>query len=126
MNAVCIQYRNSVFKQYYEWGEKLRVEGLAESELGPKLMPFTLTHTTDLKAAWFLSNRGGGCKNKTHFCHLCACTKDTLTSFSIGDLHSDTLRYTPLLGAFLTWATAILFVASAASLTTTLVKRTVQ
>jgi hypothetical protein len=76
-----------VFKQYYEWGEMLRVEGLAESELGPKLMPFTVTHTTDLKAAWFLSNRGGSCKNKTHFCHLCACTKDTLTSFSIGDLH---------------------------------------
>jgi hypothetical protein len=40
-----------VFKQYYEWGEKLRLEGLAESELGPKLMPFTVTHTTYLKAA---------------------------------------------------------------------------
>jgi len=74
-------------------GEKLRVEGLAESELGPKLMPFTVTHTTDLKAAWFLSNRGGGCKNKTHFCHLCACTKDTLTSYSIGDLRCECCKW---------------------------------
>jgi hypothetical protein len=72
-----------VFKEYYEWGEKLRLEGLAESALGPKLLPFQVTHTTDLKAAWFLSSRGGGCKNKTHFCHLCTCTKDTLTCFTI-------------------------------------------
>jgi hypothetical protein len=34
-----------VFKEYYDWGEKIRHEGLAASELGPKLMPFTVTHT---------------------------------------------------------------------------------
>jgi hypothetical protein len=39
------------------------MEGLCESQFGPKLMPFNLMHTTDLKAAWYLSNRGGGCKN---------------------------------------------------------------
>jgi hypothetical protein len=48
-----------VFKEYYEWGEKLRLEGLPESELGPKLMPFNVTHTPDLKGAWFLCGRGG-------------------------------------------------------------------
>ncbi len=75
-----------VFKEYYEWGEKLRLEGLPESELGPKLMPFNVTHTPDLKGAWFLCGRGGGCKNKKHFCHLCSCTKDSLTSYKIGNL----------------------------------------
>jgi hypothetical protein len=68
-----------VFKEYYEWGEKLRLEGLAASSLGPRLMPFLVTHTTDMKATWYLSNKGGGCKTKTFFCHLCCCTKDTLT-----------------------------------------------
>lgn len=42
-----------VFKDYYDWGEKLRREGLPESDLGPKLMPFEVSHTTDMKAAWY-------------------------------------------------------------------------
>ena len=78
-----------VFREYYEWGEKLRLEGLAESELGPKLMPFNVTHTPDMKGAWFLSNRGGGCKNKNYFCHLCSCTKSSLTSYSVGEQRCD-------------------------------------
>jgi nitrogen regulatory protein PII-like uncharacterized protein len=48
-----------VFKEYYKWGDKLRLEGLAKSSLGPKLMPFTVTHTTDMKAAWYFKNEGG-------------------------------------------------------------------
>jgi len=74
-----------VFKEYYEWGNSLRLHGLPESELGPKLMPFTVVYTNDLKATWYLTNKGGGCKNKTHFCHLCPCTKNELTSYSIGE-----------------------------------------
>jgi hypothetical protein len=78
-----------VFKDYYQWGERLRVEGLPASQFGPKLCPFIVTHTTDMKAAWFLSSRGGGCKNKTMFCHLCACTKDSLASFFVGEFRCD-------------------------------------
>jgi hypothetical protein len=74
-----------VFREYYEWGEKIRLEGLLESEYGPQLMPFNVTHTPDLKGAWFLSRRGGGCKNKKYFCHLVSCTKRTLTSYSVGN-----------------------------------------
>jgi len=78
-----------VFKEYYEWGETLRLQGLPASELGPRLLPFTVTHTPDLKGAWFLSNRGGGCKNKKQFCHLCSCTKDSLTHYSVGNFRCD-------------------------------------
>jgi hypothetical protein len=78
-----------VFKEYYDWGEKIRHEGLAASEFGPKLMPFTITHTPDLKGAWFLSNRGGGCKNKNFFCHICACTKSTLTAYLVENMRCD-------------------------------------
>jgi hypothetical protein len=56
-----------VFKDYYQWGKRLRLEGLPASQFGPKLCPFIVTHTTDMKAARFLSSRGGGCKNKTMF-----------------------------------------------------------
>jgi hypothetical protein len=78
-----------VFKEYYDWGEMLRREGLAASQFGPKLMPFTITHTPDLKGAWFLTNRGGGCKNKNFFCHLCTCTKSTLTSYVVDNMRCD-------------------------------------
>jgi hypothetical protein len=44
-----------VFTEYYKWGEKLRLEGLAASSLGPRLMPFSVTHTTDMKATWYLN-----------------------------------------------------------------------
>ncbi len=74
-----------VFKEYYEWGNSLRENGLPQSDLGPKLMPFQMVYTHDLKATWYLTNKGGGCKNKTHFCHLCACTKVNLTHFEIED-----------------------------------------
>ncbi len=51
-------------------------------------MPFNLTHTTDLKAAWYLSNRGGGCKNK-FFCHLCDCTRHSITLYLVEELCCD-------------------------------------
>ena len=50
-------------------------------------MPFTVTHTTDMKAAWYLPNKGGGCKTKTFFWHMCPCTKDSLTSFNVENSH---------------------------------------
>jgi hypothetical protein len=74
-----------VFREYYEWGEKLRLEGLPESNKGPKLMPFNVTHAADMKAAWYLSNKGGGCKTKTFFCHLCCCTKNSLVAYKMGN-----------------------------------------
>jgi hypothetical protein len=51
-----------VFKGFCEWGEKIRHEGVPASDLGPALMPLKVTHNADMKAAWYLSNKGGGCK----------------------------------------------------------------
>ena len=72
-----------VFKEFYDWGERLRTIGLPASNGNPALRPFVVTHTTDLKASWHLSNRGGGCKNKTFFCTLCPCTKNSLISYKV-------------------------------------------
>jgi hypothetical protein len=30
-------------------------------------MPFKVTHNADVKAAWYLINKGGGCKTKNFF-----------------------------------------------------------
>ncbi len=78
-----------VFKEFYQWGDKIQHEGLPASNAGPALFPFKVTHCADLKGSWYLSNRGGGCKNKEFFCTLCTCTKHTLTSYKTDDERCD-------------------------------------
>jgi hypothetical protein len=39
----------------------------------------------DLKASWYLSNRGDGCKNKNYFCTFCPCSKNNLISYKVND-----------------------------------------
>jgi hypothetical protein len=76
---------HDVFKEFYEWGAKIQAVGLPASVDGPALLPFYVAHTTDLKASWYLSNRGGGCKNKNYFCTFCPCTRHNLVSYNIND-----------------------------------------
>jgi hypothetical protein len=74
-----------VFADFYRWGESLRTEGLPASIHGPALKPFDLTHCSDIKATWHLSNRGRDCKNTNLFCHLCSCTSHSLLSYHTGE-----------------------------------------
>jgi hypothetical protein len=76
-----------VLKDFYDWGKQTQSHGIPESEHGPKLQPSTVLYNNDLKATWYLSQKGGGCKNKTHFCHLCACTSNSLTSYNVDTEH---------------------------------------
>ncbi len=72
-------------REFYEWGDRISALGLPASNGEPALLPFTITHTTDLKASWYLSNRGGGGKNKNYFCTFCPCSKHNLISYKIDD-----------------------------------------
>ena len=65
------------------------MEGLPASNGEPALKPFILTHTCDLKASWYLSHRGGGCKTKDFFCTLCSCSRHHLTSYNVDDFRCD-------------------------------------
>jgi hypothetical protein len=78
-----------VFREFYQWGDRIRAFGLPASDGEPALHPFHITHTTDLKASWYLSNRGGGCKNKEYFCTFCPCTKNNLISYKLNDERCD-------------------------------------
>ncbi len=57
-----------VYKDFYDWGKKISSEGLPAENGEPALRSFNLTLNPDMKAAWYLSNRGGGCKT-TDFLH---------------------------------------------------------
>jgi len=74
-----------VFKEFYDWGKRIGSVSLPASDGNPALLPFLVTHTTDQKASWHLSNRGGGCKNKRFFCTFCPCRKDSLIHYKINN-----------------------------------------
>jgi hypothetical protein len=76
-------------KFFYDWGRQISTHGLPALDGESALKPFNLTHNSDMKAAWYLSNRGGGGKSAEFFCTLCSCTRDTLLLYNMGDLHCD-------------------------------------
>jgi len=78
-----------VFKDFYEYAEKLRIEGMPECDGQPALKPFKVAHPQDMKSTQTVCKRGGNCKMKTYFCHLCSCTKHKLLSYKTGEERCD-------------------------------------
>ncbi len=77
-----------VFSDFYNYMESLYAHGIPASECGLFLHPFKICYTSDLKATWMTSRRGGDCKN-ANFCHLCSATKHDLVSWNEGGEHCD-------------------------------------
>jgi len=78
-----------VFKDFYEYSEKLRQYGMEAYGTEPALKPFLVTHPQDMKSSQTVSNKGGNCKMKNFFCHLCSCTKHQLVSYTVGNNRCD-------------------------------------
>ncbi len=74
-----------VFSEFYEYSEKLRQFCMPARDGEPALQPFIVSHPQDMKSAQTVARRGGCCKTKAYFCHLCSCTKHQLTSYNIGN-----------------------------------------
>jgi hypothetical protein len=79
------QLYNDVFKEFYDYSKQLHQFGMEEKEGEPALQPFLVTRPQDRKSAQTVSNKGGNCKMKTCFCHLCSCRKDELVAFKFGN-----------------------------------------
>jgi hypothetical protein len=81
---------DEVFSEFYAYTERLRIEGMSASDDGePALKPFKVAHPQDMKSTQTVSKRGGNCKMKTYFCHLCSCTKHKLVSYNTGNDRCD-------------------------------------
>jgi hypothetical protein len=76
-----------VFKVFYDWGKQISFQGLPAVDGEPQLKPFNITHNSDMKAAWYLSNRGGGGKSTNFFCMLCSYTRVTLLAYNVEESH---------------------------------------
>jgi len=75
------------FSDFFLFFECLQKYGLAESELGPAIMPMHIWSPQDLSSVWKSLNTGGGARKNgnNHFCHLCPCTGNTIAKFKVDD-----------------------------------------
>jgi hypothetical protein len=78
-----------VFRDFYDYSESLRLYGMPARDGEPALQPFLVSHPQDMKSAQTVAGRGGCCKTKIFFCHLCSCTKHELSSFRSGNLRCE-------------------------------------
>ncbi len=76
---------DDVFKEFYDYSERLWIHGMPACDGEPALHPFLVAHPQDMKSSQTVSKRGGNCKMKIFFCHLCSCTKHNLASYKTGD-----------------------------------------
>jgi len=74
-----------VFRDFFDYALHIGNHGIAASDDGPQLQPFLVSFPQDMKSAQITSKKGGCCKTKKFFCHLCACTKNNLVSFNVGE-----------------------------------------
>jgi hypothetical protein len=58
---------SDVFKDFYEYAERLWIYGMPECDGEPALRPFTSLHPQDMKSMQTVSKQGGNCKMKHFF-----------------------------------------------------------
>jgi hypothetical protein len=56
-------YMKMCLKSFMTGANDISHFGLPEADGMPALRPFNVVHNSDMKAAWYLSGRGGGCKS---------------------------------------------------------------
>jgi hypothetical protein len=55
---------DEVFKEFYDYLERLRIHGMPACDGEPALHPFLVAHPKDMKSSQTVSKRGGNCKMK--------------------------------------------------------------
>jgi len=75
------------FADIFKFFENIRKDGLPANQFGPRIVPIAVWSPQDLSSIWKSLNTGCGARKtgRKHWCHLCACTGDTIARFSVGD-----------------------------------------
>jgi hypothetical protein len=63
---------DDVFKDFYDYAERLRIHGMPECDREPAMRPFIAMHPHDMKSTQTVSKQGGNCKMKTDFATFAA------------------------------------------------------
>ncbi len=75
------------FSDFFQFFERVKKFGLPASELGPRIMPMEIWSPQDLSSIWKCLNTGSGARKNgdTHFCHLCACSGNSIVRFLVDE-----------------------------------------
>jgi hypothetical protein len=75
------------FKDFFEFFEKVKREGLPASELGPQILPMQVWSPQDLSSLWKTLNTGTGAKKNcnSYFCHVCPCSSRDILFFKVDE-----------------------------------------
>jgi len=73
------------FSDFFLFFEHLKKYGLPRTELGPAIKPLNVWSPQDLRGIWKTLNTGSGARKNgnKHFCYLCSCTGNTISSFRV-------------------------------------------
>ena len=74
------------FKDFFDFFEKVKREGLPAGIYGPRILPMLVWSPQDLSSLWKCLNTGSGAKKNCHsyFCHLCPCSSRDILFFTVG------------------------------------------
>jgi hypothetical protein len=73
------------FGDFFQFFERLKREGLPESQYGPRLFAMDVWSPQDLSSIWKSLNTGSGARKQgnTYFCHVCPCTGNTIARYLV-------------------------------------------
>jgi hypothetical protein len=73
------------FTDFFSFFERVKKFGLPASELGPRILPLDIWSPQDLSSIWKCLGTGSGARKNgnTHFCHLCACSGNSIVRFLV-------------------------------------------
>jgi hypothetical protein len=89
------------FHDFFQFFENVKKFGLPESQFGPRIFPIIVKSPQDMSSLWKCLNTGCGARKNgdTHFCHVCACSGNTIVRFLVEEnryLYNFFLFYLPL------------------------------
>jgi hypothetical protein len=75
------------FTDFFHFFERLKREGLPESQFGPRLFKMDVWSLQDLSSIWKSLNTGSGARKdgNTYFCHVCPCTGNTIARYLVDE-----------------------------------------
>jgi hypothetical protein len=78
---------NREFTDFFRFFEKLKRQGLPESEYGQQLLAMDVWSLQDLSSIWKSLNTGSGVRKdgNTNFCHVCPCTGNTIARYLVDE-----------------------------------------
>ena len=91
------------FRDFFLFFENVKKFGLPESQFGPRIFPIIVKSPQDMSSLWKCLNTGCGARKNgdKHFCHVCACSGNTIVRFLVDENRYSSLAFFLYYASFL-------------------------